>query len=119
MQKPVVIVGGGGIGLAIGWQLCRLGAHTLVLERDEAGYGASWAAAGMLAPESEMGFEDEAIYQLGRESMRRWPGFVQQLEADSGQSVDYRTEGILRVADDRDAAEALRRYYDFQRAQGP
>lgn len=118
MQKPVVIVGGGGIGLAIGWQLCRAGVPTQVFERGEAGRGASWAAAGMLAPESEMGFEDEAIYQLSRESMRRWPDFVQQLEADSGSDVDYRTEGILRVADDRDAAEALRRYYDFQHAQG-
>ncbi len=118
MQKPVVIVGGGSIGLAIGWQLCLAGIETYVLERGEAGRGASWAAAGMLAPESEMGFEDEAIYQLSRESMRRWPAFVQQLEVASGVDVDYRTEGILRVADDRDAAEALRRYYDFQRTQG-
>lgn len=118
MSNPVVIVGGGVIGLSIGWKLCRAGIHTVVLERGKVGKEASWAAAGMLAPESEMGFEEEALYQLGRESMRRWPDFAKKLEADSQLSIDYRTEGTLQVADDRDAAEALRRQFDFQKEQG-
>lgn len=118
MQNPVVIVGAGVIGLSIGWQLSRAGVKTVILERQAAGREASWASAGMLAPESEMGFEDEALYQVGRHSMSRWPDFVKALEADSGMSVDYRTEGILRVADDRDAASSLHRLYDFQKAQG-
>ena len=118
MQHPVVIVGGGVIGLSIGWKLSRAGVQTVILDRQAAGREASWDSAGMLAPESEMGFEDEALYQLGRQSMAYWPGFVKALEADSGMSVDYRTEGILRVADDRDAAEALHRHYEFQKAQG-
>ncbi len=118
MQNPVVIVGAGVIGLSIGWELSRAGIKTMILERQEAGREASWASAGMLAPESEMGFEDEALYQLSRHSMQLWPAFVKDLEADSGVSVDYRTEGILRVADDRDAAEALHRVYEFQKSQG-
>ena len=40
------------------------------------------------------------------------------MEAASGQSVDYRNEGTLIAADDRDAAEALERLYTFQRGQG-
>ncbi len=118
MQYPVVIIGAGVIGLSIGWKLTRAGIKTVIFDRHEAGCEASWASAGMLAPESEMGFEDEALYQIGRESMVRWPAFVRQLEADSGMSVDYRTEGILQVADDRDAAEALYRKFEFQKAQG-
>jgi glycine oxidase len=43
---------------------------------------------------------------------------VDRVEASSGQSVDYRDEGTLIVADDRDHAEALRRRYEFQREQG-
>lgn len=118
MDKPVVIVGAGVIGLSIGWELARSGHAVQVFDRGEAGREASWLSAGMLAPQVEMGYEDEAIYTLGRESMRRWPGFVKALEAGSGLSVDYRTEGILHVADDRDATEALQRQFDFQKSQG-
>lgn len=118
MSKPVVIVGAGAIGLSIGWMLSRSGTDVLVLDRDRAGRQTSWLSAGMLAPETELGFEQEALYEFGRESMNRWPEFVKNLEADSGQHVDYRTEGILHVASDRDEAEALQRQYQFQLAQG-
>ena len=118
MEAPVVIVGGGVIGLAIGWRLQKAGRPTVVCDRGMAGREASWLSAGMLAPETEMGFEDEAIYRIGRESMNRWPQFVRELERDSGLSVDFRTNGILHVADDRDAAEALQRHFAFQKEQG-
>lgn len=118
MQHPVVIVGAGVIGLSIGWKLCKAGVNTLILERNRAGQEASWASAGMLAPQCELGFEEEALYKLSRESLSRWPAFTKELEANSNASIDYRTEGILQVADDRDAAEALQRQYAFQKEQG-
>ena len=117
-DAPVAIIGGGTIGLSIGWTLARKGQAVTVFERGAAGRGTSWLAAGMLAPDAEIGFEEDALYRLSRESLRRWPAFAEELEADSGQSVDYRTEGTLVVADDRDSAEALRRLYDFQKGQG-
>ena len=45
-------------------------------ERGEAGGGATRAAAGMLAPAAEIGFEELDLYALGRESLRRWPAFL-------------------------------------------
>ena len=118
MSKPVVIVGAGVIGLSIGWQLSRAGCEVIVVDRNQAGRQTSWLSAGMLAPETELGFEDETLYEFGRESMRQWPKFVEVLEADSGMEVDYRTEGILHVASDRDEAEALHRQFVFQEEQG-
>lgn len=117
-EPPIAIIGGGAIGLSIGWQVASAGRAVTLFERGEAGRGTSWQAAGMLAPDAEIGFEEEALYALSRESLRRWPAFAAALEADSGESVDYRAEGTLVVADDRDSAEALRRLYDFQRRQG-
>lgn len=117
-KHPIVIVGAGTIGLSSGWMLARAGEQVLILERDRAGRGASWLAAGMLAPDAEIGFEELDLYRLNRESLRRWPAFAAALEADSETSVDYRTEGTLVVADDRDSAEALRRRYRFQQEQG-
>ncbi|MFB6097839.1 MAG: glycine oxidase ThiO [Salinibacter sp.] len=118
MDRDVLVVGGGSIGLAIGFELVRRGTPVTVFEKDRAGRGTSYQAAGMLAPDAEIEFEELELYDLNRESLRRWPDFADRVEAASGQSVDYRDEGTLIVADDRDSAEALERLYDFQREQG-
>ena len=113
-----MIVGGGVIGLATGWMLARDGVPVTLFERDRAGRGTSWLAAGMLAPDAEIGFEELDLYELSRESLRRWPDFADAVEAASGADVDYRPDGTLIVADDRDSAESIRRLYDFQQEQG-
>jgi len=118
MDRDVVIVGGGTVGLGIGFELVRRGTPVTLFDRDRAGRGTSWQAAGMLAPDAEIGFEERTLYDLNRESLRRWPDFAARVEAASGIDVDYRDEGTLIVADDRDHAEALRRLYEFQKEQG-
>ena len=120
-QEPshdAVVVGGGVAGLGVAWRLAERGRRVLVLEAERVGRGASWAAAGMLAPSAELGFEELDLYALGRESLRRWPAFVRDLEAASGLDVGYRDEGTLGVADDRDSLRALRRHYRFQVEHG-
>ncbi|MEM1269506.1 MAG: glycine oxidase ThiO [Bacteroidota bacterium] len=114
----MLIVGGGVIGLSIAWKALDAGQQVLVFDRGEPGRGTSWDAAGMLAPAAEIGFEELDVYALGRESLSRWRSFAADLEAASGRPVDYRDDGTLLVADDRDAAEALRRHYEFQRSHG-
>ncbi len=115
MSKPdVIIVGAGTIGLSIGWRLVEAGLDVTIVEAEEAGRATSWKAAGMLAAAGELTFEELDLYEFNRESARRWPDFAEALESASDISVDYRTEGTLAVADDRDSAEALRRLYEFQ-----
>ena len=117
-ERPVVIVGGGIIGLATAWELLRYGKQVTIVEKGRVGRGASYAAAGMLAADAEVGFEELELYQLHVESMRRWPHFARALQEETGVDVDYRSEGTLLVADDRDSAEALRRRYRFQKEHG-
>ena len=118
MNPSVVIIGGGTIGLAIGWEVAKAGAAVTLFDRGDVGRGTSWLAAGMLAPDAEIGFEEIDLYRLSRESLARWPLFAHELEKATGQTIDYRDEGTLVVADDRDSAEALRRLYRFQKEQG-
>jgi glycine oxidase len=115
---PVAIVGGGAIGLAIGWRLAQQGEAVEIFERGEAGKGASWAAAGMLAAgvETEPGEHD--LGALNRLSLALWPEFARALERASGLPVGLRREGTLMVALNRDDAAQLRHTYDFQRARG-
>lgn len=117
-SSPVLIIGAGTIGLSVGWQLLRQGREVVIYERGEAGRATTWLSAGMIAPDTELGFEEVGFYGLMLESTRRWHDFAAELEAASGMEVDFRTEGTLIVADDRDAAEALRRKYDFMRETG-
>ena len=114
----VLVIGGGVIGMSVAWRLARRGHAVELVERGALGRGATWAAAGMLAPAAELGFEELDLYALGRESLRRWPAFARQLEAEAGEPVGYRDEGTIVVADDRDSAAALRRLFQFQREHG-
>jgi glycine oxidase len=113
-----VIIGAGVIGLGIAWRLAQAGCRVSVYDRGEAGHGASWAAAGMLAAAVETEPGEEPLLPLTLESQRLWPGFAHELTAASGISCEYRDEGTLVVALNRDDAETLRHSYEFQRRLG-
>ena len=105
-------------GLGIGWRLADAGCEVDVFDKGEAGHGATWAAAGMLAAGVETEPGEEGLLKLTRESQRRWPEFARMLEAASGLSVGYRDEGTLVVATNRDELDRLRFDYEFQTSLG-
>lgn len=91
------IVGGGIIGLASGWRAQQRGLRVCVLERGEAGCGATRAAAGVLAPDPET----PGFAALARRSAELWPAFAQELG-----DVGYTRCGSLVLAfDDRELEE--------------
>ncbi|WP_245646976.1 glycine oxidase ThiO [Microtetraspora niveoalba] len=93
----VVVVGGGVVGLSAAWRAARQGLSVAVVDPDP-GAGASHAAAGMLAPVSEVTYTEEPLLRLGLASLERWPAFRDALQEESGVDVDYRAEGTLEVA---------------------
>ena len=114
-NRRVIIVGGGVIGLGIGWQLAKAGCIVSIYERDQAGRAASWAAAGMLAPHAEVHFEERELLRLGVQSCRMYPEWIAELETDSQMSAGYRAEGTLIVGVDRDDARELEHLYESQK----
>ena len=114
----VAIIGAGVCGLAIGWRLAQAGAKVEVFERGQAGRGATWAAAGMLAAAAEAEPGEERLLEITRWSQGLWPDFGRELEAASGQAIGYRDEGTLVVAPTRDDAARLRATYDYQTGLG-
>ena len=113
-----MIIGAGVIGLGIAWRLAQAGCSVTVYDRAEAGRGASWAAAGMLAAAVETEPGEEELLVLALASQRMWPSFARELEAVSDISVGYRDEGTIVVALTRDDAEHLRHICDFQKSLG-
>ncbi|MBV8494655.1 MAG: glycine oxidase ThiO [Alphaproteobacteria bacterium] len=119
MQRPrTIVIGAGVVGLGIAWRLAQAGCRVTVYDQGEAGHGASWAAAGMLAAGVEAEPGEEPLLPLALESQRLWQDFARELEEASGISVDYRDEGTLVVALNRDDTAQLRHSYEFQKALG-
>jgi glycine oxidase len=112
------VIGAGVIGLGIAWRLAQAGCAVTVFDRGEAGHGASWAAAGMLAAAVETEPGEEPLLPLALESQRLWPDFARELEAAADISVNYRDEGTLVVALNRDDAAQLHHSYEFQKGLG-
>ncbi|HTZ08360.1 MAG TPA: FAD-dependent oxidoreductase, partial [Acidimicrobiales bacterium] len=105
-QLDAVVVGGGVIGLAAAWRLAQRAMDVVVVD-PEPGRGASWAAAGLLAPVSEVHYGEEPLLSLALASAARWPAFAAEVVAAAGADVGYRDSGTLIVAaDDGDRAWA-------------
>ena len=117
-QVDVAIAGAGVIGLSIGWRLAARGMSVAVFDRDTTGAGASLAATGMLAAAAEHEPGGDELLKLALESQALWPHYRQMLEAESGIDIDYRDEGTLLVANNRDEVERLRFRHELQQRCG-
>lgn len=111
-------MGGGIIGLSVGWYLASRGERTVVYDRAEAGRAATWASAGMLAPNLEAEPGEEKLLPLLLESRRMWEDFARTLEETSSITVNYRREGTLLIALTWDDVERLRFQLGFQKSLG-
>jgi glycine oxidase len=118
-QRPspdVVVVGGGAVGLAVGWRTARRGLRVVVLDRSIPGGATSRVAAGMIAPIAEAAPTEPAMLALASESARRYPAFVAELLATGAPDPGYLHCGTLLVARDADEAAALDRELAFRRS---
>ncbi|WP_051287051.1 glycine oxidase ThiO [Paenibacillus taiwanensis] len=89
----LIVVGGGVIGCAIAYEAALTGMQVIVLERDRIGYGASRAAAGMLAPVAECIQQDE-LAQFACTSHDLFPGWSEQLWELSQVDLELHLRGI-------------------------
>jgi len=116
--RQVAIIGGGVIGLSIGWRLAAAGATVTIHERTQAGRAASWAAAGMLAAGSEVEPGETGLLALTLRSQSMWSAFASELGRVSGIDVGLRTEGTLAVALTADDLARLRQTHALQQRVG-
>ncbi|MFN9933229.1 MAG: FAD-dependent oxidoreductase, partial [Cyanobacteriota bacterium] len=90
--EPLLILGGGLIGLTLAHGLARRGLAVRVLSRRR-GEAAGFVAAGMLAPHAE-GLSGDLLV-LGQRSLALVPAWVAAIEADSGLGCGLRPCGIV------------------------
>lgn len=118
MRYDILIIGGGIIGLSIARELHKRGVRSVaVLEKDECGRKASWAAAGMLVPQVEAD-AGGPFFELCARSRDVYPQFAAELRDETGVDVELDRTGTLHVAFTDHEAEQLSRRYAWQQAAG-
>jgi glycine oxidase len=111
-RSDVVVVGAGVIGLSVAWRAAQAGIDVVVADAQPA-RGASWVAAGMLAPVTEVRYDEEALLELNLAGARRWDGFAAALEAVAG-PFGYRPSGTLLVAAEEDDRVWAKELFAFE-----
>jgi glycine oxidase len=113
----VLVLGGGVIGCAVALALRDRGLQVTVVERGEPAREASWAAAGILAPQAEA-HGPGPFLQLALASRARWGAWAAALAERTGLDVAYRHDGTLVLALDEDHQARLEARLDWQRQAG-
>ena len=114
-SSDVLVVGGGLIGAAAAWQALRVGLSVTCLDPTP-GAGATFAAAGVLAPVTEATLDHEALTALRVASAALWPAFAADLVAAARAAgcphdVGFATHGTLAVGYDASDADQMDRLH--------
>ncbi|NNN20235.1 MAG: glycine oxidase ThiO [Acidimicrobiaceae bacterium] len=118
MKKlQIGVIGGGVAGLTAAFRLAKHD-HQITIYDPSPATGASYAAAGMLAPASEVNFSEVPLLRLMEHSNELWPAFVREIEAVSGISVGLRLDGTLILGYEPNDGRDLEHMAEFQRELG-
>lgn len=110
--KNVIVVGGGIIGLTSAFRLAVAHHHVTVFDPSLA-KGATWAAAGMIAPSGEIAPGEEANYELEKLALQSWREVGHLLEALTGESLVFGETGTLLVGWDASDRRQLEQFVEI------
>ena len=112
----VAVIGGGIVGLGIAWTVAQSGRTVAVIDPMPAA-GATYAAAGMLAPVSELHYQEEHLLELMLASALLYPAFVESLGTDVD-ATGYQTTRTVSVGADGADRQSLADLRQVQLANG-
>jgi len=118
VTTDVVIIGGGVIGLEIARTLAQRGVKDVtVIERGRLGQEASYAAAGLLAPQAEADRADD-FFRLACRSRDLYPDLAKSLLEETGIDIELDRTGTLYLAFADDELDEIERRYEWQTNAG-
>ncbi|MCS6885299.1 MAG: glycine oxidase ThiO [Acidobacteriota bacterium] len=113
MPADVVIIGGGLIGCTIALELARKGVAVTLVERVRLCTEATWASAGMLAPQIEIDSRND-FFDFCYRGLELYPQYIEELRELTGLDSSLRVEGALQVAFDEVELKKLAKCYRWQ-----
>ena len=115
MSYDAIVIGGGVVGMSIAYHLVSAGAHTLLLDRADAGR-ATAAGAGILTAETN-GRASDAWLDFAVVAVDYYPSLVARLHAEQAGETGYAICGQIEVAIDEDEVAPFERAFEWMLAQ--
>lgn len=109
-KAPVVIIGGGIIGVSVLYHLAHRGVPAVLIERKRIASGTTWHAAGIVGQLRD----STAQTELGKYTVK----LFQDLEIETGQSTGYKQNGTINIALSDVRHEQLLRSHDHAARMG-
>lgn len=113
------IIGGGIIGLSLARLLAKRGVERVAVieSNDEVGLEASWAAGGMLAPQSEAD-EADSFFKLSCASRDLYSSFATELFEETNIDIEHEKTGTLYLAFSEHDLRDIEKRYEWQKKAG-
>lgn len=116
-MKKIIVIGAGIIGLSISYYLKKHDFDIAIIEKSKAGMEASYAAAGMLAAQSEFDFYEDFM-DFCIKSRDLYESYCNEIEKASGINVGYQKSGMIRPALNEAHESHLKANHQWQKKKG-
>lgn len=117
VSRSALVVGGGVIGLTTAFRLASRGLAVTLFD-PSLGHGATWAAAGMIAPSAEIAPGEQANYQLQKGALGAWRALRDELRIVTDREVTLSETGTLLVGWDVSDRRQLEQFDRVAREYG-
>ncbi|MEM6899138.1 MAG: FAD-dependent oxidoreductase [Pseudomonadota bacterium] len=119
-SPDILVLGAGIIGLSCAMELAKRGTKVAIYDEAWPPRGASWVAAGMLAPAHEaIDAHHPKLFDLCSASSGLWREFRDVLENDGSTDIGYRAEPKLVVTKNQDLKSVQKRLARLSELQIP
>ncbi|MCV4230782.1 FAD-binding oxidoreductase [Virgibacillus sp. LDC1] len=116
-MKKVIVIGSGILGASTAYQLAKMGAEVLMIDRKDKGQ-ATDAAAGIICPWLSQR-RNQAWYQLAKAGARFYPELVKELISEGETETGYAQVGALSIHDDLDKIRKMEERAQIRKTDAP
>jgi len=116
-MKKCIVVGAGILGASTAYQLAKLGASVIIVDRSDKGQ-ATDAAAGIICPWLSQR-RNQAWYQLAKGGARFYPTLIEELEKEGETQTGYRRVGALSIHKNPQKLEGMVKRAETRKEDAP
>lgn len=104
-MKKIIVVGAGILGASTAYQLAKMGAEVLVIDRKDKGQ-ATHAAKGIICPWLSPR-QNQAWYRMAKAGAHFYPSFIEELRKAGEKETGYAPVGALSIHHEKEKIEKI------------
>lgn len=116
-MKKVIVIGSGILGASTAYQLAKMGAEVIVIDRKDQGQ-ATDAAAGIICPWLSQR-RNQAWYRLAKAGVRFYPELINELISEGETETGYAQVGALSIHEDVNKISKMEERAHARKADAP